>query len=651
MKYLLLTICLFLLLPVVKAHTVKGKISGMKNGETVYLLTHPDNTIEHKWSLSQVADSCIVKDGKFEFTVPDAAVGRLWLLRVKGTPLKYYFNRNEDICITGTLGSFSLFDEKVTGGHSCILLEDIFSILDEAENPIERRDGTEWLMRHAGEDAGLFATAYFYLEKKILRALDVQNILSEVPEDQKSNPYYRLISDYYQKDVLVQPGQPLPAKSLSKSGQPQIICYCRSSKYGQAYIQKLKELLPLQESIPDLQYHLIYPEFPEEITAELQALTAEKPVQTTDYATAVAANPALFYDANSLMGCILVDGDGTILAVNPQKEECTELINTSFQEKGFVINGYVLGLDDGIAELVLCKKGTLSVPEIVDSVVIRNGYFTFRGKVPYPQYCNIGIRGTAFPVGFYLENSPIDVNIKIGQGTGYHNGIPSVIKALRGKVYGSVSQKENQHISLLGSPENIEAWIAAHPANMPTLMCLATSWVERYPPDLVEKWLNRMDKSLSDRLAYQEALKQIAKHRELAMGAPAPAFTLPSDKGKQIALKDFRGKYVLLDFWASWCGPCRGEIPNLKKAWTKYHPKGLEIVSITIDRKEDDWRKALAEEQMPWTQLNGRGSKISEQYNVQGIPHILLIDRKGKIVGINLRGEKLEEKLQELFAR
>ena len=158
-----------------------------------------------------------------------------------------------------------------------------------------------------------------------------------------------------------------------------------------------------------------------------------------------------------------------------------------------------------------------------------------------------------------------------------------------------------------------------------------------------------MDVSFSDTLAYKEVQLQIAKHRELAVGAEAPNFTLLSDKGKEVVLSDFRGKYVLLDFWASWCGPCRMEIPNLKKLWQKYHAKGLEIVSITLDAKDGDWRKALADEQMPWTQLTAKGTNVSKQYNVKGIPHILLLDPEGKIVGINLRGEELEEALQKCF--
>lgn len=526
MKYLVIFCTLFFSLNV-NAHTIKGKITGLKDGTTIYLLTHPDDKIEHKWVLSHKVDSTIVKNGTFEFNVPDSPYGRLWLLRSDKNYLKYYFNKDENITFEGWATLFGLFQENITGGHVRILLEDIFNILnDNMLNPFGRRTGVEWLKRHASEDIGLFATAYFYLVEQVLKDRDIREILETIPADKQNLPYYRQIHDTYQKNI-----------------------------------------------------------------------TQTKP------------------------------------------------------NEGFTINGYVEGLTEGIAELVLAKQGTLGTPEIIDSAVIKDGHFTFCGQVPYPQYCNVGIRGTSFPVGFYLENSPIELNIRISQSNRTQNGKDISMKSLQGQIYGSHAEEESQYILFLSEQQDIENWIASHPSNIPTLMRLSSKWARTFSPDVVEKWLNMMDKNLSEHVAYKDVVKQIAKRRELVINAPAPDFVLPSEKGEKTALKDFRGKYVLLDFWASWCGPCRGEIPNLKKAWDNYHPKGLEIISITIDKNEQDWRKALKEEQMPWTQLNGRGSEVADQYNVRGIPHILLIDPKGKIVGINLRGEKLEKKLQELLSR
>lgn len=529
MKYLICILCFCLSWGGAKAHTIKGKVQGLPEGAKVYLYTHPDNHLQHKWTLSQVVDSAIINDGVFEMNVPDTQFGRLWMLRSNGKSLLYYFNKNEDITFEGRALLFRLADGLVTGGKERLLFEDIYAILGvDMPTPIDRKTGVDWLVRHAGGEVALFAAAYFSTVEEVLRCGDLQEILDAIPEVYTNHPYYQMIRKTFE--------------------------------------------------------HLLVKE-------------------------------------NSERG------------------------------DGYLIHGYARDVWEGVAELVLPKAGTLSVPQIVDSAVIRNGYFTFKGKVPYPQYCNVGIRGASFPVGFYLENSSLDLNITLYADTYHRDGVEQMRKVHQGRVYGSRSEREAQAMQYLSDEQDVENWIENHSDNVPTLMQLATSWVEQYPPDLIEKWLGMMDKSLGETLPYKEVQHQIVKHRELAVGAKAPDFILLSDKGKKVTLADLRGKYVLLDFWASWCGPCRMEIPNLKRIWEKYHNKGLEIVSITLDVKDAAWRKALVEEQMPWLQLTAEGTDISKRYNIKGIPHILLLNSDGKIIGINLRGEQLGQTLQRLFEK
>lgn len=133
-------------------------------------------------------------------------------------------------------------------------------------------------------------------------------------------------------------------------------------------------------------------------------------------------------------------------------------------------------------------------------------------------------------------------------------------------------------------------------------------------------------------------------------GSQVPNFTLKGEDGKEVSLSDIYKdkKYVLIDFWASWCNPCRKEIPNLKQLYKQYADKGFQIISISIDKKKADWEKALKEEQLSWLNFIDN-NEVSLLYKVKAVPTMYLIDNQGILVGENLRGEALATKLRELF--
>lgn len=123
-------------------------------------------------------------------------------------------------------------------------------------------------------------------------------------------------------------------------------------------------------------------------------------------------------------------------------------------------------------------------------------------------------------------------------------------------------------------------------------------------------------------------------------------------EGKEVSLSDFKGKYLFVDFWASWCGPCRGENPNVLRAYNNYKQDGLEILGVSFDDKKEAWVKAIAEDKMPWTQisvLKGFENEAADLYQIQGIPASILINPEGKIIAYDLRAEDLERKLLEIF--
>jgi peroxiredoxin len=135
-------------------------------------------------------------------------------------------------------------------------------------------------------------------------------------------------------------------------------------------------------------------------------------------------------------------------------------------------------------------------------------------------------------------------------------------------------------------------------------------------------------------------------------GVAAPELTLPKPDGTMVSLSSFKGKYVLVDFWASWCAPCRKENPKVLAAYKKFKEKNFTILGVSLDNKKHDWEKAIADDGLTWTQvsdLKGWSSEAARIYGVESIPTNFLVDPDGKIISRNLRGEELGDMLGVIF--
>ncbi len=150
----------------------------------------------------------------------------------------------------------------------------------------------------------------------------------------------------------------------------------------------------------------------------------------------------------------------------------------------------------------------------------------------------------------------------------------------------------------------------------------------------------------------QKLRSQIKNAQSFVVGAEAPDFAMNNMEGEKVKLSDFKGKVVLIDFWASWCGPCRKENPHVVKLYEKYQKDGFEILGVSLDKTQDRWVQAVAKDGLTWPQvsdLKGWQNEVAQMYSVKSIPHTVLLDKEGKILAFKLRGPQLDQALKEIF--
>ena len=198
--------------------------------------------------------------------------------------------------------------------------------------------------------------------------------------------------------------------------------------------------------------------------------------------------------------------------------------------------------------------------------------------------------------------------------------------------------------------EYLKTFMRKHPCSMACMFL-----IEALPPDAHSDVYIAVDSCMMKKAPnnpyIQNLHRQVQASLNLGVGRTAPDIALADTSGKIVSLSSLRGKYVLIDFWASWCGPCRAESPNMVRLYQKYQPKGFEIFGVSLDRDKGKWMKAIKDDKLFWTHVSdlkfwdSEGAKL---YNVSSIPYTVLIDKEGRIVAKGLRGEPLFKKVEEL---
>ena len=338
-------------------------------------------------------------------------------------------------------------------------------------------------------------------------------------------------------------------------------------------------------------------------------------------------------------------------------------------QSGYKVTGTVEGMPDGKAIIATVNGSSLDTLAKAD---VKNGSFEFTGNVSEPTGAYIMVIGQRGAIPFMLENANITVNA--GQAgltvTGSEGQkIYDQFMAINATAQQEAMKLQQEYQAANGDQAKMQAVQEAYAKLMTDAQAKETELIKANPDSYVSTFvivsgMGQMEyEQLKERYnllgekakasAQGKAIAaQIAKLESTAIGQIAPNFTITTPEGESISLYDIKGKVKLIDFWASWCGPCRGENPHVVEIYKESHPKGLEIFGVSLDNNKEAWVKAIADDGLVWkhgSDLKGWQSAPAQLYSVSGIPHTVLLDENNKIIAKNLRGDELKQKIAELL--
>jgi peroxiredoxin len=277
----------------------------------------------------------------------------------------------------------------------------------------------------------------------------------------------------------------------------------------------------------------------------------------------------------------------------------------------------------------------------VDSTRIENGRFTFIGILESPYLHTLLINGKSNKIHFFLENSSIDISADIKDlehATISGSREDSLFHSY--KTEDIFDRKKGMEIMLNHPAYSFTAFTAYYQFQLYNIQDDTLSFI-----------MNNFTASVKKSAYYKHLDKLYNTLKKVSISQPAPNFKIPDVAGYLVGLEDFRGKYVLIDFWASWCAPCRASNPALIEVYNTFKDKNFTIVGISIDRKKDRWLKAINTDKLPWTNLSNLEGwdEVSTIYGVKAIPQNFLLDPDGIIIDKNIEPDILIEKLNKIL--
>ena len=308
------------------------------------------------------------------------------------------------------------------------------------------------------------------------------------------------------------------------------------------------------------------------------------------------------------------------------------------EKKGYVIDGQVTDVKDGMMYL---KKYVGKSFVDVDSTAIVDGKFKFEGVISEALAHGLTTRKeSSRPMVFFLENNAMNITMN-------ESGKEM---AITGSEANDIYLRNAKITRAKGY--SLDSLLAAHPSSPVAAYFVVKDFAYKLDLEGMKAVRAKLDASLAGSEYVNQIESMISRMEKVQVGSVAPDFTLPDVDGNPVSLSSFRGKYVLVDFWAAWCPDCRKENPNIVAAWEKYKDKNFAVLGVSLDRKRDQWLAAIEKDNLTWTQVSDLkywDSEAAVLYCIRWIPMSFLIDPEGKIVAIGLEGEELHNKLEELL--
>ena len=352
------------------------------------------------------------------------------------------------------------------------------------------------------------------------------------------------------------------------------------------------------------------------------------------------------------------------------------IVSCSKKHDGFTISGTTTAHDSTWLFLKELKENKIVT---TDSTQVKAGKFSFTGKVEMPEMRYLIVKGVQGGFQFFIDNAELSMNVPIDSldkstvtGSVTHDTYNAYMKgalvyqnemeALYEQYNHAREAKDTVTTKAIdvkfdslqkAQSEFTKSYILKNGKSV-VAAYLAISNAYAYSLDELKAINKAMDPTIANSVYVKSLIARETILGTVQPGKVAPDFTQNDSTGKPVSLNSFKGKVVLIDFWASWCGPCRAENPNVVKAFKKFSPKGFTVLGVSFDTDKGKWLAAITKDGLTWTHvsdLSGWDNAAGKIYGIMSIPANFLIDKEGKIIATGLRGDALDKKLEEILGK